>query len=135
MAKVFKIIFGAIGGLILLAVFVFGGWYAYKSGGGPSEKPAVVSADTTTTQKVVDAANSALAESKRQLEELTTKLAPVQKTEPTPTSPMPSAKVAEVYGAGAVEGAPCIGQRTGKSGIWKTDPVFNRLGCWIGTEK
>lgn len=42
------------------------------------------------------------------------------------------AVIASAYGANAVEGASCIGQRTGKPGVWKMDPNVGKLGCWTG---
>lgn len=43
-----------------------------------------------------------------------------------------SVAMASVYGAGAVEGASCVGQRTGKPGVWKMDTNVGQLGCWTG---
>ncbi len=42
-----------------------------------------------------------------------------------------SVAMVSVYGSGAVEGAACTGQMTGKPGVWKTDPS-GRLGCFVG---
>lgn len=32
----------------------------------------------------------------------------------------------------AIVGAPCIGQITGKPGVWKVDGSNGKIGCWTG---
>lgn len=121
MGKAFKIFFGFVVAAVAVAVLSFGGWYAYKAG------PTGVE---TATKQILDT-------TKAKVDSVIVTQPPTTPIAPASTSAPPAQKTADAstYGAGAVEGASCTGQKTGKPGVWKMDPVVNRLGCWIGSEK
>ncbi len=122
MGQAFKIIFGGIIAVVLAAVLVYVGYYAYKA--NPTAIKDFADATKTKVESVMTPPP-------------VTAPASTSAPAPAPTSAPAQKAVADVvaFGAGAVEGAACTGQTTGKPGIWKMDPIAKRLGCWVGTEK